>query len=1443
MSILGEELPTTTSEDFGFKPLGEVSILPSFNEKLPFSKLHNFAISNKKNVYVAAGKDAVIVGSLQSLRDQVLQGDTTAPALEFITNNSLQNVVYVGFHGNSDETIVCITKDFHFHVYNISRNEWSLLDIKITDSDTTNVIAAHRLRAEEDLFLIQFGNKTLYSIETSGTAQLLCNDVVAFDVTFESWVVLHSTGTVELHTSEGKEVTKTFTLPQEISEEISDDFQPLSVSSLSDSRFLLVFGNTVEETDQDVMYDQKMYVVQETESNGINFQESFDIAPAFGSVLRNPSYYKLVLSDLVPSTPHIYIITSSNSSEITLLNDETVIQPNQDSDRAVLPINQTTDNDTNPIGLAVDLTSKDQIPEPCQGVDFAVGLPLIYVLNNEGNLSIFALFNSTGIKTKEFSVQRSLDKIQNTAQAHRESVAVTGSSPDSSNESNSSKESNSISLTSTETATKETDSNPSSDQERSSEEGLVASLPNSASTDQNSIGENSFGQNSFGQNSFGQNPFGQNSFGQNSFGQNSFGQNSFGQKSFGQNSFGQNSFGQISPFGAASTTLGKSNNDSSPFSFNSAANESQPSGANKPTFGLVLNEKNDKPTFGESPFAPKDKTNSSTALFTQENTSSAFGKPAFGQSTFGVPDFGKDKFGAFGAKGNLKNDTDKVKSLSGEPQVSKPLFGSTQFGSAGFEGIGTRAPPFQIDSSSKGGFAPFAKGSSPFASLSNGPSPFSNESHSSGGTASPFANLNNKLEEHKQISSPFSQLQNAEQLSSSSNGNDGFNEGNAGKSMEQSNAGSEEDSSDDGSSTAESSDTESEASNDENSSLLVSGSEGINKLESPGSDEPNDSNLKNSLPANTNETPGESDSNSAENLDFNSLAERIKRAANNSSENFPSSLMKESKPNEASLPKVADSAFSKFSNNLSTETTPTFSFADIRKQLPKANETFAADEDKSGNEHKDDITNQSSATKIKTSLKASETRNQSSEEEPIINKYAEAEETSADNSDGQDVQSDREDMSLNRTDETPEENEEESSLAAKDKGVLTTDTERIDEKRSVQEGAKEGTESVDSDESPINVPDGGFSTKKSGTSTENESFDELDDLKEELDQIKSGTEKVSNSQIDNVAPEPKLHSASTSTQTSPVKTSSNETQTASTMKDAAVETEPIEMEEIEVQTFERDEAYQAQEYKPEALKMFYTGAKASPKCSKHSNETLNRIEDTFNVVTAEIGVLESNLQNIKLFLNDQIRRPFERTDQTLYQTYTWRLEEAEVLNSIVDDSFTAYQPIFKSVSLLWSETERLSSEDLMNIEESRFSTRKYYDQLESLKDENKRFNRGLTLQQTQMQHKLRSKLSSAQDRIQTIEATLRLLKIHMSKEDINKAPLITNIMEDSKQRGDLLEAIKLLRKEVSELRIKDRDIVKYSDFDCTIQTAPISELKLKLDTKKEMGRLFMSRTW
>ncbi|CUS23990.1 LAQU0S13e00826g1_1 [Lachancea quebecensis] len=1515
MSVLEDELPTATSEDFGFKPLGKIDILPSCEEQLPFSKLQNFAISNTSKLYAAASNHKVIVGTLHNLRDQLSDVEETgadssgeSKQLQFLSEKDLECVVYVGFN-SAGTTVLCITRTFELFQFDVLQKEWSSLNISSPSAEELTVTSVKPLSPDLQTILVQ-ASKHLYQIEISGTSSVIASDITDFDVGYNQYVLMQGDGTVQVHENFQTQSPKIFTPPNDILEQITEEFAPLAINVLSELHYLVVFGNPITESDEDVVYDHKMYLVTLTENNEAKFQESFDIAPAFGSVLRNPNYYRISLDQLMPSVPHLYIISSAASSELTLLDDHAVIQPSQDSDRAVLPINQDTDNDTNPVGMAIDLTSELRVPEPCQGVSVSSNLPIVFVLNSEGEVLVFALFNSSGIKNNEFSAETALNALQKEWKISEEVLNIKSKIPMVNQKDSLGNSINSRPATGTSTgiSTDVSGSNSSSSFTQPSSPSVKSDSPQSYERQQKSTsppgqpaleqpsfgksssGQPSFGQSSFGKTSFGQSPFGQSAtekspFGQPSFGQAAFGkptfektvagQQDFGKPTFGQSTFGQSTFGNL-PVGVSATEAAKPSESQTPAS---ELGQEAVSGVQNPSSQPIQ----PKPTFGNISFGQPTSMQTLSDNTMSSPDASSFGKPAFGKPAFGS--------GLQFGTSNIQTDSESVKKngyASGQPAFKAPIFGAPAFGTPAFgqtpiSGHGSKSQATGTEKPTApgfGAFSAFAKTDSPFSKLSSGPSPFVDKpsaedsgSKESGGqglfgnkhagsssteikpvfgtpptnlfnkavdsnnsptnasenmtdsndnASSLFSSFNKKISEHKQLQSPFSQFQNSPATSVMKNVEITTNDENRQGEDSDSSSGDETSTENEGSSTEnEGSSTESvvdnqsQSDNDEKREMAKESSLG------GGKNFPKEQNI---FDTESNKT------------DFSSLTERIKKVANVDTNSFSDAFSKSMAVKDSEASQTGTSAFSKFSKDLQKSPTSAFSFANIGKQQSLNDGTkttnYASNSGFPKLGHHD--TEKDGIVGHEDTEKSNEIGDQSAEKEEgtsaALNKNEESSDYKGTN---KNVFREEKPFDSKLGNETSESNTRKPSTT-----LLPNET--TDEYSSSGVNSKEASKEA-SEESPVNLSDSGYSAKRTETSTGGESFDDLDDLKEELEHIKTQHDDAEEPATTEHISEPAFQNLRLVQKSSPTEAFDAETQTSIQSHDVEVETEKKTVGHADVQAFENDEKYLAQQYAPKKIGTFFIGAKLSQKPSLSKNETMKRIEATFNIVSSELEVLQCNLETIGEFINDQSKKPFTRTIETLFLNYTWRLEEASLLNSFIEDVFGEEGSIFTEASSLMCDAENVRDKDLVSLKNNQFSTREYFCQLKTLCEQNEVSKRGLTFRQTQFQRKLRSKISSVQNLIQNIEGTLRVLKAQASSADVDEKPLVSTLIDSSLRRGDLLEAIQALRSEVAELKLRDRGLVKFSDTNSATRTAPISELKLKLDTKQQIGQVLMNR--
>ncbi|CAI7235044.1 CGH_3_collapsed_G0025890.mRNA.1.CDS.1 [Saccharomyces cerevisiae] len=661
MSSLKDEVPTETSEDFGFKFLGQKQILPSFNEKLPFASLQNLDISNSKSLFVAASGSKAVVGELQLLRDHITSDSTP---LTFKWEKEIPDVIFVCFHG--DQVLVSTRNA----LYSLDLEELS--EFRTVTSFEKPVFQLKNVN-NTLVILDSVNDLTALDLRTKSTKQLAQN-VTSFDVTNSQLAVLLKDRSFQSFAWRNGEMEKQFefSLPSELEELPVEEYSPLSVTILSPQDFLAVFGNVISETDDEVSYDQKMYIIKHIDGSA-SFQETFDITPPFGQIVRFPYMYKVTLSGLIEPDANVNVLASSCSSEVSIWDSKQVIEPSQDSERAVLPISEETDKDTNPIGVAVDVVTSGTILEPCSGVDTIERLPLVYILNNEGSLQIVGLFHVAAIKSGRYSINLESLEHEKSLSPTSEKIPIAGQEQEEKKKNNeSSKALSENPFTSANTSgftfLKTQPAAANSLQSQSSSTFGAPSFGSSAfKIDLPSVSSTSTGVASSEQDATDP-ASAKPVFGKPAFGaiakEPSTSESAFGKPSFGAPSFGSGKSPVESP--ASGSAFGKPSFGTPSFGSGKSSVESPASGS---AFG--------KPSFGTPPCPPPPPA-----------SGSAFGKPSFGTPSFGSGNssveppasgsaFGKPSFGtpSFGS-GNSSVEPPASGSAFGKPSFGTPSFGS-----------------------------------------------------------------------------------------------------------------------------------------------------------------------------------------------------------------------------------------------------------------------------------------------------------------------------------------------------------------------------------------------------------------------------------------------------------------------------------------------------------------------------------------------------------------------------------------------------------------------------------------------------------------------------------------------------------------------------------------------------------------------------------------------
>ncbi|CAI4389687.1 CCN_G0026090.mRNA.1.CDS.1 [Saccharomyces cerevisiae] len=1479
MSSLKDEVPTETSEDFGFKFLGQKQILPSFNEKLPFASLQNLDISNSKSLFVAASGSKAVVGELQLLRDHITSDSTP---LTFKWEKEIPDVIFVCFHG--DQVLVSTRNA----LYSLDLEELS--EFRTVTSFEKPVFQLKNVN-NTLVILNSVNDLTALDLRTKSTKQLAQN-VTSFDATNSQLAVLLKDRSFQSFAWRNGEMEKQFefSLPSELEELPVEEYSPLSVTILSPQNFLAVFGNVISETDDEVSYDQKMYIIKHIDGSA-SFQETFDITPPFGQIVRFPYMYKVTLSGLIEPDANVNVLASSCSSEVSIWDSKQVIEPSQDSERAVLPISEETDKDTNPIGVAVDVVTSGTILEPCSGVDTIERLPLVYILNNEGSLQIVGLFHVAAIKSGRYSINLESLEHEKSLSPTSEKIPIAGQEQEEKKKNNESSKAlsenpftsantsgftflktqpaaanslqsqssstfgapsfgssafkidlPSVSSTSTGVASSEQDATDPASAKPVFGKPAFGAIAKEPSTSESAFGKPSFGAPSFGSGkSPVESPASGSAFGKPSFGTPSFGSgnssveppasgSAFGKLSFGTPSFGSGNSSVEPP--ASGSAFGKPSFGTPSFGSGNSSVEPPASGS---AFG--------KPSFGTSAFG--------TASSNETNSGSIFGKAAFGSSSFAPANnelFGSnftisrptvdspkevDSTSPFPSSGDQsedesKSDVDSSSTPFGtKPNTStKPKTNAFDFGSSSFgSGFSKALESVGSDTTFK-----FGTQASPFSSQLGNKSPFSsftkddteNGSLSKGSTSE----INDDNEEHE------------------SNGPN------------------------------------------------VSG----NDL----TDSTVEQTSSTRLPETPSDEDGEVVEEEAQKSPIGKLTETIKKSANIDMAGLKNPVFGNH------VKAKSESPFSAFATNITkpSSTTPAFSFgnstmnksntstvspmeeADNKETSEKGpitlksveNPFLPAKEERTGEsskkDHNDDPKDgyvSGSEISVRTSESAFDTTaNEEIPKSQDVN-YHEKSETDPKYSQHAVVDHDNKSKEMNETSKNNERSGQPNHGVQEDGIALTKDNEKenfdsnmaIKQFEDHQSSEEDASEKDSRQSSEVKESDDNMSLNSDRDESISESYDKLEDIN--TDELPHGGEAfkarevsasadfdVQTSLEDNYAESGIQTDLSESSKENEVQTDAipvkhNSTQTVKKEAvDNGLQTEPVETCNFSVQTFEGDENYLAEQCKPKQLKEYYTSAKVSNIPFVSQNSTLRLIESTFQTVEAEFTVLMENIRNMDTFFTDQSSIPLvKRTVRSINNLYTWRIPEAEILLNIQNNIKCEQMQITNAnIQDLKEKVTDYVRKDIAQMTEDVANAKEEYLFLMHFDDASSGYVKDLSTHQFRMQKTLRQKLFDVSAKINHTEELLNILKLFTVKNKrLDDNPLVAKLAKESLARDGLLKEIKLLREQVSRLQLEEKG-KKASSFDASssitkdMKGFKVVEVGLAMNTKKQIGDFF-----
>lgn len=1421
-----EEIITTISEDLGFKSLGAKVILPPFpNEKLPLASLNDFKINNEAGLFVATCSNQVIFGDLQKLRDFILSENDTKNDLSSYNLTILNDIIE-----DDNDNIISVDILYHTKQIVVVTLYGKLFFIDFETPTTPN--PSKQIDSDIKILKCLIIADTLYYIDSNHSlkcfqlliqddSQMLISDNVAdFDKTLNTnELVVLTRNDCKLqfyHILRGTlSLERTLDLPEEIISTIQendddDECISLNVVTLYHKQYLLVFGNSPnpnndgDDDNIEVVYNHRTYMVKFDSDNKATYYETFDLAPAFGVIKRVPSIYNILLPDLVDNISNFNIITSSCSTELSIWDSNEIVQPDQDSERAVLPISKETDNDTCPVGMALDYSTVGSITEPCSGVDSVDKLPLIYVLNNEGRLQIWGFYHSHAIKQKTFHVEKvaSFFKDQNVMVLPDTIEEKQGERDVDTINSNRSDESSIF--------TKKDDRNTVITTNEGVRESVLQTEPDLTTSNNDDI-TNSMGSFSFGQtdNSNNSTDIQKPAF---SFGSLTFGNSTdssfkimdhvesnkpvFGSSTFNQNNNNNPSNNKTSAFGVPSFNQSSKNGSNSTMEtiFGKSA-------FGKPLFGqlevgstysLATESVFGKPAFGKPSFRQSDgeSTNNVTTEF-------VFGKPVFGKPSFGQSD------------GESANNV-TTESVFGKPAFGNFSFNDMEFDKSPFASIANKKSPFANLSNKESPFASIANKESPLANLSNKEPLFANTTDK-GSVSKSLEESRNQISEQKY---DFSQTDNIENTKKSISDDEKVKEEILNHSMSEPN----DDLSD---STIEQTPSVSLQKNESNFSLSAFTSSLKKTANIPTS---NFTNINFGQFSNNNTEKSSSP--------FASFADDLKKP-NTPSFSFSNlNISNDEKKGQEEEPNNCKIDENKNNGLLSDKINQ-----DSEVEEKDAVSTFGDNKDKVEDKIISKISNidEISKSDLKCEQRDERTNDGAKIKEPT-NVDNEANELSSDLINKK-IMEEKQPIETNiKGPNTAEKDNEVSETAnqlkvndeREDTKIVLDKDDHLDKKDNEVDGQTSfSTVEISTEISKDRKRSENVVVKNKEDKNDGELIDKPETKISEI--LKEKIDGVKKSHLVDKCVDTTIQSVSQQIQTEPIEYKDSSIQ----MKEftsQSCQTDEIKYETFQMKSFEEDENYLAEIYIPLSLGQYYTNANILNIPYASANKTMKLFESTYQQVNAEFQVLEDNLKSMKRFFEDQTTINLEqRTEQSVGNKYTWRIPEVKQLFKIVQKRQLKIDERSKDINELEAKIFMFKKKECHILLQQRDEIKERYSQIDYLKTEvlNNQY-APLSYHQNSLKKILREKMLNLDKQSEEISQCLYISKLFVN---YLTDPLNTDIRSllMSAEYFDVSNKLKPKSVNINTVSKIGRD---------QIQSLDVVQVGLDINAKKQMGKFF-----
>lgn len=424
----GSELQEIQTNNLGFSALNgeaKVQVLPAPwpADNLPPPSSSLLSVASSKGLVAAAGPDALYIFSTSKVREALqAPGTENVRVLDPDIKIPIPRLSQIAFSSDDSVLVASTQSEGGILAFEVGRLKSGNLEPVIsiaTDGQSLRALVPNPDSATPGLFAIvtSNGNLLIADLKAGALASGTNGSVLASNVSCVSWsnkgkqlvagladgnaVQLKPDGNVVAH------IPKSTSIPSDV--HIS------AISWLENDTFFTIY--TPNSTNDGIQPSEYYIITRDPKQSMFTFEKLPEVLPPFGMERLPSAHFISRLRGFQPNLQELLMVTATSSTDVGLitrttkpLSAEGIVAPaftttmiEDDTRRAQLPLS-SDQQDTSPIGMAIDLSSTDKVPNPIPSdleVLETVGpVPNVIILNNEGVLASWWLIHNDSVREK-----------------------------------------------------------------------------------------------------------------------------------------------------------------------------------------------------------------------------------------------------------------------------------------------------------------------------------------------------------------------------------------------------------------------------------------------------------------------------------------------------------------------------------------------------------------------------------------------------------------------------------------------------------------------------------------------------------------------------------------------------------------------------------------------------------------------------------------------------------------------------------------------------------------------------------------------------------------------------------------------------------------------------------------------------------------------------------